>query len=137
MQEWRAILAEELQTLKNIEFKINELLKWTKFAGMQQLRNVLLQVLGDDTVVVLIYELSDGKRGTREVAKIAGVKSHSTVAGYWRKWSKIGIVEPSSEYQGRYQRICSLEEVGLSVPSLPQLSEEKQEEGTPEAGDNE
>ena len=84
-----------------------------------------MQVLGDDAVALLVYELSDGERGTREVAKLAGLKSNSTVAGYWKKWSKIGIVEPSSQYQGRYQRICSLEEVGLAVPPLPQSTNEQ------------
>jgi hypothetical protein len=89
---------------------------------MQQLRNVLVQVLGDDTAALLAYELSDGERGTREVAKLAGIKSNATIAAYWKKWSKTGIVEASSKYQGRYQRICSLEEVGLVVPPLPQPS---------------
>lgn len=121
-------MAEELKALKNIENKISELLKWTKFAGMQQLKNVLVQVLGDDAVALLVYELSDGERGTREVAKLAGLKSNSTVAGYWKKWSKIGIVEPSSQYQGRYQRICSLEEVGLAVPPLPQSTNDNLKE---------
>jgi hypothetical protein len=129
-------LAEELKTLKNIENKISELLKWTKFAGMQQLRNVLLQVLGDDATALLAYEFSDGERGTREVAKLAGVKSNSTIAGYWKKWSKIGIVEPSSKYQGRYQRICSLEEVGLTIPPLPQSSNGTQPEVTSELENN-
>lgn len=136
MQEGREKLSEELQTLKNIEFKITELLKWTRFAGMQQLRNILVQALGDDEAVALAYELSNGTRGTREVAKLAGI-SHNTVANYWRKWSKIGIVEPSSAYQGRYQRICSLEEVGLPVPSTPQQPEEKQAESILEVSENE
>ncbi|MCW4004986.1 MAG: hypothetical protein NWF04_00095 [Candidatus Bathyarchaeota archaeon] len=113
-------MSEELETLKKIEFKINELLKWTRFAGMQQLKNILAQEIGDDEVAACAYEFSNGTRGTREVAKLAGIRSHNTVALYWRKWSKMGIVEPSTAYQGRCQRICSLEEVGLSVPKLPQ-----------------
>ena len=129
-------MSEELQTLKNIENKINELLKWTKFAGMPQLRNVLVQVLGDDVAAALAYEFSNGARGTREVAKLAGIKSHNTVAVYWRKWHKIGIVEPSSTYQGRYQRICSLEEVGLPIPCLQQTPEGKMEEVNPEVADD-
>ncbi|MCW4002621.1 MAG: hypothetical protein NWE95_01735 [Candidatus Bathyarchaeota archaeon] len=124
-------MSDELQTLKNIENKISELLKWTKFAGIQQLKNVLVQALSDDEAATLAYELSDGSRGIREIAKLSGI-GKSTVAAYWRKWSKIGIVEPSSVYQGRCQRICSLEEVGIPVPFLPQLSEEKQEEAKQE-----
>ena len=129
-------LSEELETLKNIEHKLNELLRWTKFAGMQQLRNILVQALGNDDAAALAYEFSDGARGTREVAQIAGI-SHNTVAVYWRKWSRLGIVEPSSTYQGRYQRICSLEEVGLVVPPLPQPSGNNQGGATPEVEKNE
>lgn len=111
-------MSEELKTLKSIENKLDQLLRWTRFAGMQQLRNILTQNLTKD-IELLIYELSDGKRSTREIAKLVGIKSHATVTGYWKKWSKLGIVEPSEKYSGRFRRICSLEEVGLTVPPLP------------------
>ncbi len=113
--------------LKEIASTLSELLKWSRFAGMQQLRNILAQNLKTDTEM-LAYELSDGSRGTREVAKHAGIGSNSTVAAYWKKWSKIGIVEPSKKFPGRYQRICSLEEVGLTAPELPQQSQQVQPE---------
>lgn len=129
-------MSEELQTLKNIENKISELLKWTKFAGMQQLRNIISQALGDDATAALAFEFSDGARGTREVGRLAGA-SNKTVARYWKKWSNLGIVEPSNAYQGRFQRICSLEEVGLSVPQSTQSSEENQAETASEGEDNE
>lgn len=106
-------MSEEI--IKEIASTLNELLKWTKFAGMQQLRSILAQQLKTDSEM-LIYELSDGSRGTRDIAKLAGVGSNKTVALCWKKWSRLGIVEPSKKYQGRYQRICSLEEVGLTVP---------------------
>jgi Na+-translocating ferredoxin:NAD+ oxidoreductase RnfG subunit len=137
MHEESGNLSEELKTLKNIESKINELLKWTKFAGMQQLKSILTQALGNDDAAALAYEFSNGARGTREVAKLAGIKSHNTVAVYWRKWNKLGIVEPSRTYQGKFQRICSLEEVGLTVPSVPQASGPAQEEAEPEVEENE
>jgi predicted transcriptional regulator len=107
--------------LKEISATLRELLKWTKFAGMQQLRNVLSQTLKTETEM-LVYELSDGTRGTREVATAVRI-SHTTVASSWKKWNKVGIVEPSPTYQGRFQRICSLEEVGLEVPTMPQQIE--------------
>lgn len=113
-------MSEELKTLKSIESKLDQLLKWTKFAGMQQVRAILVQNLINDAEM-LVYELSDGERGTREIGRRVGI-SNSTVVRYWRKWSKTGIVEPSSEYQGRFQRICSLEEVGLAVPPVSQES---------------
>lgn len=109
-------MSEELKTLKNIEQKLDQLLKWSKFAGMQQLRNLLMQNLTTDAESS-IYELSDGERTTREIAGLANIGSNATVASYWRKWSKVGIVELSKR-QGRFRRICSLEEVGLTVPPM-------------------
>jgi hypothetical protein len=110
-------MSEELATLKAIEAKIEQLLKWTRLAGLQQLRDILNQNLTTDKEM-LVYELSDGERGTRELAKLTGLGSNATIAAYWRKWSKIGIVEPSPKYKGRFQRICSLEEVGLALPPM-------------------
>jgi len=115
-------MSDELKTLKSIEQKLDRLLKWTKFAGVQQLRTILTQNLTTDTEM-LIYELSDGERTTREIARLAGVGSNATIVNYWKKWSKVGIVEPSEKRRGRYQRICSLEEVGLTVPPMLQAGE--------------
>lgn len=130
-------MSEELKTLKNIESKLDQILKWARFAGVQQLRNILSQTLENDTAA-LVYELSNGERGTRELAKLVGVKSNATIAAYWKKWSRLGIVEQSSAYQGRYRRICSLEEVGLSIPPLPQAGvATEQEEQKPETDVNE
>ena len=102
---------------------LREILKWTRFAGMQQLRRILAENL-TTSIELLTYETSDGTRGARDVARIAGI-SHPTVLSYWKKWAKIGIVEPSlNAREGRYQRICSLEEVVLTSPPLPQLGSE-------------
>ena len=49
------------------------------------------------------YRYSDGKRSSREVAELAGV-SHVTVVGYWKRWSQVGLVEPSSAYKGRFKK---------------------------------
>jgi hypothetical protein len=111
-------MTEEAKILKNIEAKLDQILKWTRFAGMQQLRNILTHNLTNDTQM-LIYEYSNGKRSTREIAALARVGSNQTVVNYWKKWSALGIVEPSQEYQGRFKRICSLEEVGLTIPPTP------------------
>jgi hypothetical protein len=126
-------MSEELKALKNIDYKLDQLLKWTRFAGMQQLRTILSQNLTTDTEM-LIYELSDGERSTREIAGLSGVGSNATVANYWRKWSKLGIVEPSEKRQGRFKRICSLEEVGLTVPPISQAEVATVETEQPEEG---
>lgn len=111
------IMSEELKVLKSIEFKIGQLIKWSRFSGLQQLRNVLTQFLTTDKEL-LIFEFSDGERTTREIAKLVNIGSNSTIAAYWKKWSKLGIVEPSMKRKGRFQRFCSLEEVGLTIPPL-------------------
>jgi hypothetical protein len=110
-------MSDELRVLKSIECKLDQLLRWSRFASLQQLRNVLTQNLATDKEL-LIYELSDGEHTTREIAELLKIGSNSTVAGYWKKWGKLGIVEQSQNRQGRYQRFCSLEEVGLTIPPM-------------------
>jgi hypothetical protein len=124
-------MSEELRVLKNIENKLDQLLMWTRFAGMQQLRTILAQNLTKD-LEMLIYELSDGERSTREIAELSGVGSNATVTNYWRKWSRLGIVEPSEIRQGRFRRICSLEEVGLTAPPISGAEATAMEEEQPE-----
>jgi len=122
-------MSEELKTLKEMKASLEELLKWTRFSGMQQLREILTQNLKTD-IEMLIFEFSNGERGTREIARLSGMGSNATIASYWKKWSKIGIVEPSTKFKGRYQRICSVEEVGLPLPPMTavQTSQTESEE---------
>lgn len=102
-----------------------ELTKWGKFAA-GNFHEVLLQHLEDDRDK-LIYELSDGNRTTREIAKIVKI-THSTVAATWKRWYACGIVE-EAERTGRYKRICSLKEVGIMLPKVPEIiTEELSEE---------
>jgi len=42
-----------------------------------------------------------------------------TVTIYWKKWAKIGIVEPIRVCGGtRYKNLFSLEEFGIEVPEV-------------------
>lgn len=91
------------------------MLKWARFSGMRELKGVLTTTLESESEK-LAYEFSNGVLGTREIAKIAGLGSKSTVEKYWEKWFKIGIVEPAPKVKGRMQRICSLVELGIDVP---------------------
>ena len=119
--------------LAEIATTLRELLKWTRFGGMLRLKDILNQTLLTP-VEKLVYELSDGNRSTREIARHIG-KGHVTIFRYWEKWRKMGIIEPA-EREGRYRHICSLEEVGLEVPPLPAKPmaklESKQTGGGPE-----
>jgi hypothetical protein len=116
---------------------LRELVRWSKFEVIPKLRTVLEQNLPSDKEKK-IYELSDGERSTRDIAKLSGV-SHQTIANYWEKWSKLGIVDTTETKEGRYRRICSLEQVGLEVPEVKvteiEQGQEKQEDDTSVRGE--
>ena len=100
---------------------LEEILKWTKFEGMQRVKAVLLETLKKDSEKIA-YQYSDG-RGSLEISNVAGV-SDFAIRSYWKKWATMGLVQPSSKFKGRYERLFSLEDLGIEVPtikvSLPQ-----------------
>ena len=107
--ENKDINKEILQVLK-------EILKWTKFQGWKEVKEVLLSQLKDERMK-LIYHLSDGK-STRKIARKTGV-SHKTVYEYWKKWSKVPIVEPIIvKGKTRYRKMFELEDFGIEIPDI-------------------
>jgi hypothetical protein len=97
---------------------LEEILKWTKFAGSKGVKETLMFAL-DTNQKKLVYHLSDGKRGTVEISELAGV-GHTTVSNYWESWLRQGIVEPIKVKGGnRYHKSFELEDFGISVPPLP------------------
>ena len=93
---------------------LREILKWTKFAGARELRNVLRNIL-DTEQKRLIYHLSDGERGTIEIGKIVRA-GNSTIARYWKSWMRQGIVEPIRVRGGlRYKKSFELEDFGFTI----------------------
>jgi len=100
---------------KEIKDILKEILKWTKFEGMQKVKQVLENTL-DNNTKKLIYEFSDG-RSSPAIAEIAEVNAH-TVRDYWKDWVVLGIVEIHPEYKKRYRRVFSLKEVGIEVPQV-------------------
>lgn len=100
---------------------LQEILKWIRFEGLQRVKSLLAGLLEKD-IDKIIYQSSDG-RPSVEIAKLAGV-SHQTVVNYWKKWVKLGIVEPIGVRGGtRYKRIFSLEDLGIDVSQTIMLSE--------------
>ncbi len=95
--------------------ELNEIAKWTKFQSLDKLHDILSKVLKSENEKIA-YELSDGVRTTRDIAKEIGLNSKSTIIAYWQKWSKIGIVEESKKFKGRMKHFVSLEEVGIDIP---------------------
>jgi hypothetical protein len=108
---------DERDLLKRIHEALEELLRWTRFEGMLKVKEVLLDVLRTDEEK-LAYHYSDG-RGSKEVAKLAGFKSHTTILDYWRKWAALGLVESINVRGGtRYKRLFSLSDFGIEIPKV-------------------
>lgn len=104
---------------------LEEILKWTRFEGMQRVKAVLLETLRKDSEKIA-YHYSDG-RGSLEISKIAGV-SDFAIRSYWKKWVTIGLVYPSSKFKGRYERLFSPEDLGIEVPTIKVSPTEKERE---------
>lgn len=109
------------QEIKNI---LREILKWTKFQGMQKVKQVLETILDTDTKK-LVYELSNGISSPK-IAKVVGV-DQTTIRDYWKDWAVLGTVEVHPDYKKRYRRVFSLEEVGIKVPEVKENAETKEE----------
>ena len=104
---------------------LREILKWIKFSGAKEVKNVLLTVL-DTEQKRLIYHLSDGDHGSLEIAKCAGT-SDSTVRRNWSSWARQGIVEPLKVRGGeRYKKSFELEDFGIEVPQ-PKMAAKSEE----------
>ncbi|MBU7036699.1 MAG: hypothetical protein HXS52_02115 [Theionarchaea archaeon] len=126
-------MKEEVESSRKLLEVLEEILKWTKFQGMQNVKVILESEL-DDISKKLIYELSDG-RSSPEIAKIAGVAS-KTVRNHWKKWCAMGIMEIHPDYKKRYRKVFSLEEVGIQPPET-ESAEKKNEEIVEEVDVNE
>ena len=119
--------------LSEIAATLRELLKWTRFVGLKEVKSALESALNSD-VKKIIYHLSDGNKGRAEIAAIVRL-SGPTVSNYWKSWSKLGIVEALKMRGGeRYKKAFDLEDFGIEIPEMtPSAVEppkaESQEEG--------
>ena len=108
---------------------LKEILKWIRFSNIREVRTVLMSIL-DTEQKRLIYELSDGKRGSVEIGKTTKVGS-STVRRYWQSWARLGIMEPVGVRGGlRYERTFELEDFGFTIPQIKGIPKEELEEDT-------
>jgi len=96
---------------------LREILKWTRFSGLQGVTNALTRNL-DTEQKKLIYYLSDGEKGSVEISKAAGV-SDWTVRNYWRLWARSGLVEAQKSGRGeRFKHSFDVEDFGLEIPKI-------------------
>jgi predicted ArsR family transcriptional regulator len=96
---------------------LREILKWIKFTASKDIKNVLTDAL-DNEQKCLIYHLSDGNRGSVEIAKLVGT-SDTTIRRYWASWVRQGIVESLRVRGGeRFKKSFELEDFGIEVPQI-------------------
>lgn len=96
---------------------LSEILKWLKFAGMKEVKEVLVSELTTDPKKQ-VYQLSDGNKTNAEINKATGV-STGAISGYWKKWVKQGLGEKVSVQGGdRFARAFDLEDFDIEVPEI-------------------
>lgn len=101
---------EEMQTEL-----LREILKWIKFAGVKEVKEVLVSELESDQKKQ-VYKMSDGSKTNSEINKVTGV-SAGAISGYWKKWVKKGLGDKISVQGGeRFAGAFDLEDFGISVP---------------------
>lgn len=106
---------------------LREILKWIKISGIKEVKSLLETQLPNDSKK-LIYRLSDGTKGTQEIAKIVGV-GYVSVFNYWKEWEKTGLGESISVIGGsRFKRSFDLEDFGIKVQILKQNNTQKTEQ---------
>ncbi|MCW4004569.1 MAG: hypothetical protein NWE95_11730 [Candidatus Bathyarchaeota archaeon] len=95
---------------------LREILKWTKFSGMRAVKEVLNSTL-DTPEKKLLYQLSDGSKGSVELCKATGIASTETVTKNWKNWTRLGLGENLAVKGGkRFKRAFDVEEFGIEVP---------------------
>jgi hypothetical protein len=95
---------------------LREILKWIKFSGIKEVKVILLSSLNTEQKM-LVYHLSDGTRGTVEIAKITNIGSNKTIFDMWQAWTKQGLGESIPVKGGsRFKRSFDLEDFGIPIP---------------------
>jgi hypothetical protein len=93
---------------------LKEILKWIRFAGLKEVKAVLISELDTDQKKQ-VYQLSDGSKARAELVKLTGV-SAGAISGYWKKWANLGLGEKLAVRGGeRFARAFDLEDFSIAV----------------------
>lgn len=95
---------EILQVLRQIE-------GWLKVISIPKVKELLESTL-QTPEERKVYHYSDG-RSQNEIANLVKV-SQPTVSNYWKKWAKLGIIQQSKSYKGRYEKSFLLEDFNIT-----------------------
>ena len=104
--------------MKKLLDLVEELVKWKRFEVAQLAKKTLKEVFRNDSEK-LVYHFSDGKT-TVEIANLSGVSDFS-VRQYWKKWNAEGLIVPSHKQKGRYERVFSLDDFGIGIPTAKKV----------------
>ncbi len=105
---------EERNPLVSIDETLKEILKWTRFANISKLKEVLISELDSDEKK-LSYDGSDGVNGLKELVDISGAPER-TIHNWWQIWFRLGLVTEAETRKGRMMKIVSLDDAGIKVP---------------------
>jgi len=113
---------------------LREMLKWLKFSGMQQAKDVVDSTLTHEDEQKeqeyrKVYELSNGKNSQSNIAEYISYSS-VTVGNWQKKWTKVGIMQQNAD--GKYEHLISLENLGLECPPLTKPEGSDEESNEPE-----
>jgi hypothetical protein len=101
--------------LSEIQEEQRQIKRLLRFLAHQQARELLEDHL-TKSIERRVYELSDGLRSSRDIEKeVAKEVTQRTVVSWWQKWRKLGLVEQSTVYSGRMQKLMPLDELGLHI----------------------
>jgi len=108
---------------------LEEMLRWLRFTGMQEARDVIDDALTNEDEDKehdkrIAYELTDGTRSQRNIAEHISF-SYRTVGRWQEQWAKLGIID---KRDGNYEHLIALEDLGLNCPPIPNPDEEDTEE---------
>jgi len=97
---------------------LEEIRKWVKFSGWNNVKNVLTEALNEPEKVVA-YSMTDGETGIRSITPIIG-RGFGTVQRWWKEWAQIGIAETIKVKGGgsRAVALFHLEDFGIPIPEI-------------------
>lgn len=106
---------------------LQEILKWLKFMGRQEARDVVESALSYDDeekerAARITYQLTNGKNSTKDIARHISF-SYRWVSSRHQEWATQGIVEKDG-VQSPYEHILTLDELGIESPEIPDLTNE-------------
>jgi len=107
---------DQVALLQEIVDSLRELVTWTRVLGYPTVKQTLETVLDSDEKR-LVYHLTDGQRGVKEIQRLTGVNVRY-ISEWGQEWERIGIVGPSrvSSIRGRRQRAFDLADFGFEIP---------------------